>query len=166
MKDANPLAAEMLETSAAGYASTANALLKQAPHRGTYSGGAAARGVSCRVDTARRQPRAALVRGEKVSPLRRNRGDLDGDWRATDRREWSELCADRPHTERRRSAALQPECGTAALGPRSAGYRPDEFLIGAVGQLIARKGHDTLLDAMLSEDDAPAGPQLVRAQER
>jgi methanogenic corrinoid protein MtbC1 len=40
MTDANPLAAEMLETSAAGYASAANALLQQAAHRGTYSGGA------------------------------------------------------------------------------------------------------------------------------
>jgi methanogenic corrinoid protein MtbC1 len=40
MTGANPLAAEMLETSAAGYASAANALLQQAPHRGTYSGGA------------------------------------------------------------------------------------------------------------------------------
>ena len=41
MTDANPLAAEMLEMSAAGYASAANALLQQSPRRGTYSGGSA-----------------------------------------------------------------------------------------------------------------------------
>lgn len=40
MIDSNPLVAEMLETSAAGYASAANALFNQAPHGGSYTAGA------------------------------------------------------------------------------------------------------------------------------
>lgn len=167
MKDANPLAAEMLETSAAGYASTANALLKQAPHRGTYSG-AAARREACPAVLTRRVdrpvPRWLAVRkyrrydaiaaistaigAQLIDASGLSRAQIDHIPSAVDPRRFS------PNAAQRRSAR-------AALG-----IGPDEFLIGAVGQLIARKGHDTLLDAMLSEDDAPAGPQLVRAQER
>jgi len=40
MTNPNSMTAEMLETSAAGYASAANVLLQQAPHQGSYSGGA------------------------------------------------------------------------------------------------------------------------------
>jgi methanogenic corrinoid protein MtbC1 len=39
MTDSNPLVAEMLEISAAGYASAANAVLEQAPHGMSYSAG-------------------------------------------------------------------------------------------------------------------------------